>query len=500
MPSEACPHWFRSEMSKAFSAERGRWERNEVSEDEDAVHAVRINDRSIGGLIALAQKNVRLLLVCALLGFVVATAYALAIRSVYTSSASLVIDARNAVALDDRTGLMTFIADDRTVQTQIELLKSDQVLARVVDTLTLTTNSKFLADVESGAPSGIMRQMVAVAKSLLGRSAQSNDGINALRTQAIATIQDNLLIKREPFTYVISIFYSSHSPTLSAEIANAVVDGYMKEQSEARSHAAKQADNYLRTQIEDVRSKLQAADKDVEMFQKAHGLVQSGGTSLFDQQMVDLTARVGIARSEQTTAEIKWRRALSFLGGKNVDSIASEAGVSSLFDSVVRKYMEIGNQERIFINQYGKDNPTTVRLGQEKENLARLLFAEFDRHVLQLSNEQEIAQSKVDTLEAELKDLTEKIAEKTSQRLELARLEQVAGAYRDAYRADLGEYSKKMQELLSPINDARLINTAKPPRFASSPRRLLLLFQGFMFGCVIGAIIVGFREMRQRAR
>jgi succinoglycan biosynthesis transport protein ExoP len=395
---------------------------------------------------------------------------------------------------------MTFIADDRTVQTQIELLKSDQVLARVVDTLALTTNPKFLTDVEPDALSRLLREVITVAKAFLNGSAQSNDDINDPRRQAIATVQANLLIKREPLTYVISVFYSAHSPAISAEIANGVIDAYLKEQADARSNAAKQADSYLRAQIDEVRVKLQAADKEVEVFQKAHGLVETGGTSLFDQQIVDLTARVGTARTEQTTAEIRWRRALSLLDGKNVDSIASETGVSALFETVLGQYMAMSNQERAFTEQYGKDNPTTIRLREEKENLAHSLFTEFDRHVLQLSNEQEIAAAKVNALEAELKGLTEKIAEKTSQRLELARLEQVAGAYRDAYRADLAEYSKKMQELLSPIGDARPVNLATPPRFASSPHRILLLFQGLMLGTVIGAMIIGFREMRRRAR
>ena len=99
---------------------------------------------------------------------------------------------------------------------------------------------------------------------------------------------------------IIDIDFLSEDPELAAQVANAIADGYLLRQREAKQDQAKSAGDWLAGQIESMRQKVEDAEAKVEDFRaKANLLVGTNNTTLSAQQLGDVNAQLAAARAQK---------------------------------------------------------------------------------------------------------------------------------------------------------------------------------------------------------
>ena len=114
---------------------------------------------------------------------------------------------------------------------------------------------------------------------------------------------------------MLSISITSSDPAKAAQLANAVANGYVVNQLDARFESAKQASGWLSDRLVELRQQLRDSEEAVAKFRSEHGLVRSGPTiALNDQQLAELNSKLIAARTD--AAELKTR----------VDFLADVAG------------------------------------------------------------------------------------------------------------------------------------------------------------------------------
>ena len=101
-------------------------------------------------------------------------------------------------------------------------------------------------------------------------------------------------------------FSFAQDPELAAQVANAIADGYLMRQREAKQDQAKSAGQWLSGEIETMRKKVEDAEAKVEDFRaKANLLVGNNNTTLSAQQLGDVNAQLAAARAQKVDAEAK---------------------------------------------------------------------------------------------------------------------------------------------------------------------------------------------------
>jgi uncharacterized protein involved in exopolysaccharide biosynthesis len=168
----------------------------------------------------------------------------------FTAEAELLIDARSSQFLREQLGEVGLNLDAGQIESQIAVLRSEQIALVVINKLNLLEDPEFAGPQPAGAKG-------EATKTLTDRQ--------RLR-QIISGFQSGLDIRRKGVSYVIEVSYSADTPERAALFANAAADAFIEDQLAARAQAAKQGSLWLEERIEEIRNQMNRANLKVQEF------------------------------------------------------------------------------------------------------------------------------------------------------------------------------------------------------------------------------------------
>jgi len=171
-------------------------------------------------------------------------------KPTFTAQAELLIDARSSQFLREQLGEVGLNLDAGQIESQIAVLRSEQIALVVINKLNLLEDPDF-----GGAPSSGTE-----ANGAKG----ATDGQKLRRV--ISAFQGGLNIRRKGVSYVIEVAYSADSPEKAALFANAAADAFIEDQLAARAQAAKQGSLWLEERIEEIRQQMNRANVKAQEF------------------------------------------------------------------------------------------------------------------------------------------------------------------------------------------------------------------------------------------
>ena len=209
----------------------------------------------------------------------------------FTATATLLINTRKMEifqqpAVSDELPMQAIGA----VESQVELLRSDEVAIRVIRNLNLSEDLRFIEG-KSFGKSFVERLLSKLAPGYYAESPTSSE--DERQNLAIELFDQNLTVERLGVTYAIEIKFQSGYPDLAAEVANAVADAYVDLQRTSEYDAARRASDWLEGRIPELRVKSEAAQKAVVEYKHDHNIVETGNGQLIDdQRLVDMNHQV----------------------------------------------------------------------------------------------------------------------------------------------------------------------------------------------------------------
>ena len=154
-------------------------------------------------LVSFVRRQFYLISFVVVLTTVLAVIYLYTTQPVFTAKAQLMIDTRKVQIFQQQSILGDIPIDAAQVESQVEVLKSENIAAAVIKKLHLTEDPGFV-----GSGGGILG---ALYKATFGESRLGNFSEYELSRHVISAFQSRLKVRRIGLTYVIEISFDSYS-------------------------------------------------------------------------------------------------------------------------------------------------------------------------------------------------------------------------------------------------------------------------------------------------
>lgn len=210
----------------------------------------------ISYVIALLARQKYLIAGSIMLFAICGLTYALLTPPSYRAVSQIIIDPRR-LDLFQKDSLFTGApVDVGTVESQVQLVGSERIAAKVIDDLKLLDDPEFTSLQPSSASE--------VVKNYLGLGPDRDD--RPSRQAILDSFQKRLDTKRVGLSYVIEIGFTSLDPAKAAKVANAIADAYIEDAIAGRLGAIQRASSWLETRLDELGQRAVAAEQALTAF------------------------------------------------------------------------------------------------------------------------------------------------------------------------------------------------------------------------------------------
>src|SRR6202048_3456331 len=415
---------------------------------------------------------------------ILALIYVLTATTLYTATATVLVDPRRTTAIESNQAAMSmsnFGTDDATIESETLLIQSIAILQRVVEKLKLTEDPEFIP--QPGLLDPIKRLFSSDSPSS-GLSAE-----DAARARSVEILQRRMKVTRHGTTFLVDINVSSESPRKAAVIANAVAEGYFEEQVRAKNEATRIASSWLNGQFDGLKSRVVAAEKAVEDFRSANDLTVSQGVTVNDQQITDLNNQLVAARVQTAEARAKFDQAQQ-LTKSGSDPGGFNAAISSDIVSRLRaQYADIAKNEADLSSKYGARHPLVANVRAQLRDTQRLINEEIRRILQSTRHDYDIARSREASLQQSFDQLQGVSSSSGQAQVRLRELQREAEANRTLYESYLARYKETTAQESLEMPDSHVVTKASIPIGPSWPKTWFVLGLALTLGLGVGCVV-----------
>ena len=460
----------------------------------------------IKAILTALRKRFWLALLAFLLTFSAVAAWTLQKTPVYSAQTRLLLNTQDQNMFDFGSAFSGLAPNTAIIDTELEVIRSEAMLSKVVDKLDLTTYPEYNYTLQEPTGFAKLRQDLRNwLKSLVsGNSATAaepemaiEDQQEAIRKYATWRLKWSIAVNRHGPTYIIEISAYSQNPELAALIADAVADQYIVEQLEAKLESTRRANQWLSERLGALKDEVNEKESAVESYRAESGLLSAQGSTLTEQQIADLTAQRSIRLAELQEAEARLNNVRSRLSsGAGADSIAEVLG-SPVIGQLRAQQADIQRRRADLLTRYGPRHPDVQSVNSELADTRRQIDAEVDKVISNLESEVAIARQSVDSFNRSLSQARGQLAANNRATVRLRELEREAEASRTLYEDFLERFKQtnEQDDLAQP--DARVLNSANVPNSPSSPQTTINLILGVFFGGAVAGALVLLAELRE---
>ncbi|MBB4396213.1 polysaccharide biosynthesis tyrosine autokinase [Bradyrhizobium sp. ERR14] len=422
---------------------------------------------------------------------ILALLYLFTAAPLFTSTASMVIDTRKVQLFQQQSVLGDIAVDSATVETQVEILKSENISLAVIRDLHLTEDPEF-----TGGGAGLLGAITGSISSLFSSSRAASEF--ELTRKALERFASNRTVKRLGLTYVMEIGFTSRDPQKAARIANAIADAYIVDQLEAKYQATRRASVWLQDRIKELRTQASAAQKAVVDFKIANNIVDSGGRLMNEQQLAEVNSQLIMAHAATAEAKARMDRINDILKQEIPDASVADALKNDTIVKLRGQYVDMASKESIWSMKYGADHLAAVNLRRQMAEIKKNIVDELKRIQESYKSDYDIAVTREEAIKSSLANVVSESQLTNQAQIQLRELESNAQSYQAMYDNFLQRYMESVQQQSFPITEARVISAATTPLVKSSPKSRIVLALALIGGLLLAFGVAMARELTDK--
>jgi len=398
--------------------------------------------------------------------------------------------------------------DIETLNGEIEILRSRELLKKVIDRLELENEPLINSALQPPSLVDSLIQTVDLRKhipaewlAIFERDDATEKDVSVARTEPDAltrslvhvenAVLGSLGVTRKGRSRVLSIAYTSEDPRLAAEIANTLGDEYITSQLLSKFEATRLATKLLKERIGVLQDRVDRSERAVEHFREKHGLVKGKGYDLISQQLAELNTQTLNARSARDAADGQVREAKKIIDGAGGVAMAAQVLQSAMMDSLRSQYIDVQRAKAELSTIYGHQHPKMLNIVAEERDVSSKIQSEVSKIVRNLENAARLADARLSALKSNLTELKKQAATANEASVYLRALERESNSDKTLLETFLARFkqSQAQEDLGIQSADARVFSRATVPTSPSYPKKgptlLAAAFSALLFGCAL---------------
>ena len=422
--------------------------------------------------IIILRKHQWLILTFLLTVVTVVTIASFKMKPVYLAAARVEVDkeSQSNTPFPDSNSYDAFADMENYLETQSKILQSETLALQTIKSLDLTRYPEF-----GGGPSA---------------TAWSHSGPAPQRPAILGAFLGRLTVKRVPNSRLIEVTFEAEDPQLAAQIVNTHLHNFVEQNFRSKYDATMQASNWLSSELEELRIKVEKSENARIAYQRANQTWQiDEKQDITTAKMADLSKAVTEAQTDVAQKEALYRMAVS----GNVDALPAAHG-SEVLTELLKRKSDIDELYAEALSQYGPNFPKVLRIAaQQKEvndNLDRArktLIESVQQEFNTARSHVELLQETLDKQRAEANDQAEKL-------IQYHILQHDAESNRLLYDGLLQKLKEATITVGLRSDNIRVVDPALAPGGPSRPQKARNILLAFLIGLIGGVGLALFRE------
>ncbi|HWU17071.1 MAG TPA: Wzz/FepE/Etk N-terminal domain-containing protein [Devosia sp.] len=403
-------------------------------------------------VLGLLRRQVRLIIASVIVVVTLAGLVTFSFTPIYSATALILVDPSRKNLLDPDAQIGSGVSDSARIDSEVEILRSDNVLLKVIEAENLTS------DVELGASLSLRERILTLLRLYEPQPPTAAEALH----QVLNNLRNAVSIQRRGLTYLISVQGRSPDSGQAARIANAVAGAYIEDQVAAKVASTLSSRDILQARIQQARDAITASESAFDGFidgNVARIATEIGRPDLVQtrQQIAQLEANRR-ARSQQADA------AQADLASADWDALVASLQSSALAE-LARQRSELA----------GRPATEVTDLSEQLAALDIRLRDTASVEVAGLRNAITAAQQQEAELRQQLRQSVLDSALPAAILTDLYGLRQNAELARNQYQLLLSRLQDLETQADLQVADSRIVSPALPPQFPDFPNRPLIM-------------------------
>ncbi|HEX7784283.1 MAG TPA: polysaccharide biosynthesis tyrosine autokinase [Sphingobium sp.] len=344
---------------------------------------------------------------------------------------------------------------DPAVDTEISILRSQDVARETVRRLRLQADPEFIALLPS------RDQMRQTSDPAL---------VNAVAERVI----HRLTVQRANTSYILEATFRSRDPVKSAKIVNAIAQTYLDARVGSLMRTSNRQSNWFKQRLAELESEVRAADARLSTYRSRSGLGMGVDGSVSNEQLAPLSTELATAEAAAAAARSNLTAARNEASSGGLDAV-SAARASPVTADLRRQRAEIVQRMNEIVGRSGENHPETVMVRKQLSAIDAQIRDEAQRALGTLTAQASSADAQAASLRSAMNMLEGRQAAFTRNSPAADSLLREAESKRAAYDR-LAQLSLESTQLArDSIAQAEIVDVAEPPAEAAWPQKGLLL-------------------------
>lgn len=418
-------------------------------------------------LVRVLRQRLVLIAVIVILGTAASVALALSLPPKYRASALVEIDPQAEQVLETPAQQRPTVPPDIVAETEVQVIGSESILSRTITDLDLQYYP---------AINPSLKQSDGLLSRILPASAEDKPTDRGqLETLMVRALRDNLSVSRVGQSNVVRVSFVSNSPTLSAAVANGVVDVYLDDEIGRSRDLSRNALDLLAERVANLRREVDQREQAVEDWRRESGISEGVSSTVLRERITQLGGE--LSRAQAALAEA---RAVS----QNVDGNARFDGtdpqvvgsrlIQNLSEREANQEQEVSRLEAL----YQPSHPRLIAARASLQSLRDAIETETRKISSSLGRSERIQSERVRGLQQDTEQLRNELDAQREAEIKLRALEQEAEAARGVYESFLERQNELQNRMGLERARARVVARATPPLDPSGPNKKLIVAGG----------------------
>ena len=310
---------------------------------------------------------------------------------IFRGTTTIQINKENPQIVDFKEVFAVNTMDLDYYQTQYKLLESRTLSRRVIQSLKLSEHPDFLPKPET--PFQKWTSMILSPVSNLLSFFDSQESKNASKDPSESAKETALInkflkkLKIEPVrnSRLVKVHFDSQYPELATEVPNVLAAGYIQQNLESRFTATQQAKDWLTSQLDDLKAKVERSDETLESFGSKHGILSlDEKENIVMQRLTELNDALAKAEADRMGKEALYKQTKD----RNFDSLPGILE-NKLIQDLKQSYIQFEAQYSKLAETYKPEYPEMVRLKKQMVSIEKRIDGETQKILNGIRNDYE---------------------------------------------------------------------------------------------------------------